>query len=345
MRQLRDFFHRRDFIEVTTPNMSRDTVVDRHLDPFVVHASPDSSDATWFLQTSPEFHMKRLLAAGATAIFQIGPAFRVGERGDQHNPEFTIVEWYRCGDDINAGIQLLRELVADCVQATRPNDDLQTRSMTYRDAFISHSGLDPFETELDRLRSAIDRPAARPSDQTPVTPILASDEPSSRLSSDLGPDSTPGSSSRQSPAPDPRTLDRDGCLEWLFVDRVQPHLQSPTIVYDYPVSQAALAQTRIDSYGTEVAERFELFIQGIELANGYHELLDATELSRRNEVTNHLRHLDGKRTLPSESHLWHAMRHGLPPCSGVAMGFDRLLMVTTRHTSIEQVIPFPIERA
>lgn len=304
MRNLRSFFHERDFIEVTTPTLSRDTVIDRHLDPFVAKPHGSAAEPGLFLQTSPEFHMKRLLAAGAERIFQIGPAYRVGESGSLHNPEFTMLEWYRVGDDMTAGIDLLCELVTATLATN-------TDQVSYRDVFAVHATIDPFTSGIESLRRKV------------------TDLPNS------------GSSA----APDASGLDVDGCLEWLFMDRVQPRLENPTVVYDYPASQAALAKTRTNQDGTQVAERFELFAGGIELANGYHELLDAEELARRNAENNRLRISDGKDPLPENSRLVDAMRHGMPACAGVALGLDRLLMRMLSCDEIRQVISFPADRA
>jgi len=310
LRKLRAFFHERDFVEVTTPTLSRDTVVDRHIDPFIAlpHGGPlQENGAARFLQTSPEFLMKRLLASGAFAIFQICPAYRVDESGPLHNPEFTIVEWYRCDDDMQAGIALLSELANDMLGLGT------AQRVSYRAAFQTHTRLDPLLCDLEALRAVVSRP----------TSVAAGCKD----------------------APNPADLDRDGCLEWLFLDRIQPHLQQPTVIYDYPASQAALAQIREDPGQPPVAERFELFAQGVELANGYHELLDACELRRRNGENNRLRIADGKVALPATSRVIDAMELGMPRCAGVALGFDRLAMLVAGCESIDEIIAFPFDRA
>lgn len=298
--RVRAFFDRHDFLEVETPLLSADTVVDRHLDPFGVEDSA-SGNRLW-LQTSPEFAMKRLLAAGATAIYQITRAFRREERGPLHNPEFTIVEWYRAGDSMLQGIGLLDEL-CQALLARGPAEML-----SYAEAFDRHTGVDPHTADGQTLASTVAR-----------LDIVA-----------------PRNLSRE---------DRDGWLDLLLVERVQPHLgrDRPTILFDYPASQAALARIRRDE--PPVAERFELFDRGIELANGYHELLDADELRRRNVETNRLRRLDGKEPLPEESRLLAAMESGLPPSTGVALGFDRLVMLAVGAKSIDQIAAFPWDRA
>ena len=302
LRKLRSFFHDRGFFEVTTPTLSRDTVVDRHLDPYAAYPYDHTDASSQFLQTSPEFHMKRLLVAGAEAIFQVCPAYRVGERGPLHNPEFTIVEWYRQGDDMSAGMALLSELLAQMLGCATAS------VVSYREAFQTHVQLDPLTADLASLHDAV-------------------------------------GSTRDGRVAGPPQLDRDGCLEWLFADRVQPHLQQPTIIYDYPASQAALAVIRQVGVEPPVAERFELFFRGVELANGYHELLDANELAQRIAENNRLRRKDGKSPLPQSSRLIAAMHHGLPPCTGVALGFDRLAMLAVDCTSIDEIIAFSADRA
>ncbi len=302
--QLRQFFHDQGFSEVHTPVLGQDSVVDAHIDPIPVPAAnagvSSLGSASLFLQTSPEFCMKRLLASGMRAIYQIGPAFRRGERGARHNPEFTMVEWYRAGDDLRAGLDLLARLVSTLLP------DRGVIAMTYQQAFRKLVGLDPLTASDEEL-------------STTVTDRIA------------GIDST--------------GLDRDGCLNVLFAELVQPALgsESPTILTHYPASQAALAC--VDPDDPRVAERFELFYRGIELANGYHELTDAEELHRRMAEANHLRKRSGSPELPMHNRLLDAMRAGLPPCSGCALGLDRLVMVLTGASAIDDVMPFPIDRA
>jgi len=303
--KLRRFFEERGFLEVDTPLLSADTVVDRHIDPVLVLLPNDARDPergrTLWLQTSPEFHMKRLLTAGLGAMYQVTRSFRVGERGALHNPEFTIAEWYRPGDDYRAGMQLLSDL-AEVMLAFGP-----AQIVTYREAFQRHIELDPLLASAGEL-------AATAQARRITAPGLAAD-------------------------------DRDGWLDLLLVECIQPQLgrDRPTILCDYPPTQAALARVRASD--PPVAERFELYVDGMELANGYHELLDPEVLRRRNRENNSLRAEDGKYLLPEESRLLAAMEAGLPACSGCALGFDRLVMVATGAKSIAEVLPFPIERA
>ena len=282
LKRVRQFFDSRGFLEVETPALSRDVVVDRHLNPlrvtlFTDPREPDRGETLW-LQTSPEFAMKRLLAAGATAIFQVSKVFRAGERGSLHNPEFTMVEWYRVGDDYEAGMDLLAELAEEILGRGKPE------RMTFAEAFRRFAALNP------------------------------------------------------------HTLS-DYEIDLALTSKVEPHLgqERPTILHDYPASQSALARVRPGQ--PAVAERFELYVNGIELANGYHELLDSVVLRQRNRDNNAVRAADGRYTLPEESRLLSAMDHGLPACAGCALGFDRLVMVATGAKSIHEVVAFPIERA
>ncbi len=310
LRRVRSFFEADGFLEVETPLLSADTVVDRHLDPIAVPlaatlAGPGdriAGRATWWLQTSPEFAMKRLLAAGARAIYQVSRAFRSDERGPLHNPEFTLVEWYRVNETMAQGMERLSRL-AEVLLARGPAEKI-----SYAQAFLEHLGLDPHRSDGRSLgqsakAAGIEAPAS-----------LAID-------------------------------DRDGWLDLMLVERVQPHLGRgrPVILYDYPASQAALACVRQES--PPVAERFELYAEGIELANGYHELRDPAVLRQRNAANNRLRNMDGKPSLPEESRLLAAMECGLPDSTGVALGLDRIVMLAAGAKCLDEVIAFPFERA
>jgi elongation factor P--(R)-beta-lysine ligase len=304
LRRLRNFFYAQGFLEVETPILSSDTVVDRHLDPFYTEI-PQASDKPprrMWMQTSPEFAMKRLLAAGAKAIYQISRVFRQGEQGTLHNPEFTMVEWYRAGDGMAEGMRFTSDL-AETMLRRGP-----ARQVSYREAFIEHVGVDPHLSDTAELIAAVRKQGI---------------EPPASLASD----------------------DRDGWLDLLLVELVQPHLglDRPVLLYDFPASQAALSRIRNDN--PPVAERFELYVSGIELANGYNELLDAEELIRRNRENNRLRSLEGKPVLPEQSRLLAAMESGLPPAVGVALGFDRLVMLVAGAKTLADVIAFPFDRA
>lgn len=303
LRQVRGFFDSRGYWEVETPILSRDIVVDRHLDPLVssLEAEPCNSEQPWwYLQTSPEFAMKRLLVAGAEAIYQIARVFRRGESGQRHNPEFTMLEWYRVGDQLREQMAFTAKLV-DAVLGCGPAEEL-----TYQEAFLKYANVDPLLAATEEIRETVQQQGI------------------------LFPESL-------------EVDDRDGWLDLLLTDVVQPQLVAPTILYNYPPSQAALAE--IVSDPLPVAKRFEFYWQGIELANGYQELRDPEELRRRNSMQNTARRRDGKETLPEESRLLQAMQVGLPSCAGVALGFDRLVMAALGAKNLREVIAFPIERA
>jgi elongation factor P--(R)-beta-lysine ligase len=308
---LRKFFDDRGFLEVETPLLSRDVVVDRHLDPFFVTfygdaAHPDSGP-TYFTQTSPEFAMKRILAAGEfPAIYQICKAFRAGERGDLHNPEFTMLEWYRVGDDYQKGMEFLADVAAHACAANGHNTPV--KRISYCELFRSVTGLNPHTSPTLELIAWARR-------QSPTPPELADE-------------------------------DRDGWLDWIssqFAERALDR-ETPTIVFDFPASKAALAKISNEN-GVPVARRFELYYRGLELANGYDELLDPDALVHRARAANSERTQDGKRVLPTESRLLTAMRAGLPSSAGVALGVDRLLMALTGAKTIDEVVAFPLERA
>lgn len=293
LRRLRSYFYARQFMEVETPLLAPEVIPELHIEPM-------RTDDGWFLQASPELHMKQLMAAGAKAIFQVTRSFRGGERGRLHNPEFTMVEWYRAGDDLQAGIDLLDELLQSLL-----GTPLAMRT-TYADAFERTLGICPHTATIDRLSAAAE--AA----QFPI----------------------------------PAGIDRADCDEWLnllLAMRVEPQLgrERPEIVYHYPASQASLAKVVRADAGYEVAERFELYYRGIELANGFHELSDATEQRRRFEGVNATRVADGRSALPLPERLLAALEHGLPDCTGCALGFDRLVMLAVGATTINDVLVFP----
>lgn len=295
---LRLFFLERNFVEVETPLLSEEVIPELHIEPICVEAQDgDSRDSTarrtFWLQASPELHMKLLLAAGMKAIFQVTRSFRAGERGRLHSPEFTIVEWYRVGDDMQAGIELLDELLQALLGAS------PAVRTTYAAAFVRHVGIDPHRTSAAEL-AALD------------------------VAAPMG----------------MHTDDRDEWLNLLLASKVEPQLglDGPEIVFDYPESQAALAQVAERADGQRVAERFEVYWRGVELANGYHELTDAAELRRRLEAVNDARAADGRRRLPLPESLLAAMQRGLPQCTGCALGFDRLAMLATGADSIDAVM-------
>ena len=301
LQKIRRFFDDLGFIEVRTPVLSADSIVDRYVEPLTLSDTTLPTNhhgtKTYYLQTSPEFAMKRLLAAGMNAIYQITPVFRQGDRGSMHNVEFTMLEWYRVGDDYRTGINLLDQFV----QAVLKKNVVQC---SFRNIFREYTGIDPFRTTAEQFQTFAE---------------------SQNISF-------------------PDGLDAEGWIDVIFSELVQPSLDA-VIVYDYPAFQSQLAQTRTESDGVTVTERFELFIDGSELANGYHELLDAAELRRRFQKTNEKRLADGKPAIPVESRLISAMESGLPTCCGTALGLERLFMVQCGADSIDEVFAFPIEIA
>ena len=307
LQRLRQFFDQRGFLEVETPLLSADVVIDQHLDPISVLLPDDprslGQGRRLWLQTSPEFAMKRLMASGGDAIYQVTRAFRMAEMGDLHNPEFTIVEWYRRDDTMQDGMDLLSEL-ADALLDTGP-----AQRISYAAAFERYVQIDPHRATAEELESVVKKSGIALPENASVK------------------------------------ADRDTWLNLLLSEMLEPRLgqDGATILYDYPASQAALARIRPDD--PPVAERFELYVRGVELANGYNELVDPDELHQRNLKANAARLADQKAALPQESRLLSAMRQELPHCTGVALGWDRLVMLASGASNISEVMTFPIDRA
>ena len=299
---IRAFFAERDVLEVETPAMARAGTSDVHITSLttICHAGAAAS-GQFFLQTSPELAMKRLLAAGSGPIYQVCRAFRDRESGRLHNPEFTLLEWYRPGFDHH---ELMDEVdtLMDRVLGTAGS----TRRLTYRDAFVEHGGVDAFEASTQAL-------------------LLRAQHAGLNLTLDS-------------------TAERDMLLDFLFSHTVQPAFGDGRVfVYDYPASQAALARVRASQ--PPVAERFELFLNGIEIANGYHELADADEQRQRFAADGCARKRLGLAPMPVDERLLAALAHGLPDCAGVAVGLERLFMIAAGESRIEAVMAFPLTRA
>jgi lysyl-tRNA synthetase class 2 len=305
--QIRLFFRARQVLEVETPLLCSTTNPDPHIDSFVTtYVGPQAAHGVnWYLQSSPEFAMKRLLSAGIGAIFQICKAFRQGELGARHNPEFTILEWYRPGFDGSALItevdELLRELFG---AANKPLG--KTQVITYQQAFQRTLGIDPLEASIAELM--------RCADEHGISAQGLNDK------------------------------ERDAWLDLLLSHVVQPSLAQGhmTFVTNYPLSQAALARVSPDDIRT--AERFELFIDGVELANGFYELADATEQKRRFENDLRFREGEHQHQPPLDEYLLQALQHGLPDCSGVAVGLDRVIMLLAGVETIAEILAFPVGR-
>ena len=301
LRRIREFFRRRGVVEVETPLVASATVPDLHLASLEVRMPLLAPDRTFFLQTSPEYAMKRLLASGAKAIYQLGKAFRDGEAGARHNPEFTLLEWYRPGWDHHRLMDEVEEFLAEILE-TEGSD----RS-SYAELIGRELGVDPHQAAVDEL-------AALASDRG----VQVSGEP---------------------------PTDVDTWLQLLLAELVEPGLgtERPFFLYDFPPSQAALAKIRPDD--PPVGERFEIYVRGVELANGYHELVDAAEQRRRFERDLAERRRRGLPGLEIDERLLAALEAGLPPCAGVALGVDRLVMLALGKSRIEEVVAFPVDRA
>jgi lysyl-tRNA synthetase class 2 len=297
--KLRAFFATRGVLEVDTPALSRAGATDRHIKSFRVE---DGRAGHLYLHTSPEFPMKRLLASGVGDIYQICKVFRSGEAGRMHNPEFTMLEWYRIGFDHHQLMAEVAVLIGGLIPELDPPEFL-----TYREAFQLHAGIDVTQAGSRECIAALTRDG------------------------------------RQVPAED--QLDYDAWLDMVAGDIVYPKLGKGrlTFIYNYPASQAALA--RIWPGEPPVAERFEAFIDGVELVNGFHELADAAEQGQRFDADRTFRKTQGLMDVPRDEQLLAALRHGLPDCAGVALGFDRLVMVAAGAKSLNEVIPFPSDRA
>ena len=303
--KIRAFFASKDVIEVETPALSQATVTDLHLQSFSTkffgtNAAMQNSEL--HLQTSPEFAMKRLLCAGSGCIYQISKAFRNEEAGRFHNPEFTMLEWYRVDFD---HFQLMNELsellihILDCEKAEQ---------VTYQQLFIKYVGVDPLACSLDELKNSIKV------HQLNADWVLNEDN-------------------------------FDTLLQYLFSELVESKIgkERPCLVYNFPASQASLAQISIDD--KRVAQRFELYFKGMELANGFNELRDASEQKLRFKAENQLRTNSGKDSKAIDANFIAALEHGLPKCAGVALGVDRLIMIALNQTHIENVISFSVNRA
>ncbi len=288
-------------LEIETPILSAAATVDPNIDSF---SSREPGGRRWWLQTSPEFAMKRLLAAGSGPIYQIARVFRREEAGRHHNPEFSMLEWYRPGWDHRA---LMDEVEALLRAAGVPGAAAWER-LSYGEAFHRYAALDPFAASLEQLRQACMQ--------------------NLNLSATLL-----------------QAQDRDVYLDLLMSSLVGPRLglEAPAFLYDFPASQAALARVRLDQ--PPVAERFELFWQGIELANGFHELIDAAEQRRRFEQDRARRTAEGREAPPYDARMVAALEAGLPDCAGVALGLDRLLMLMLDLPSLGEVLAFDAERA
>ncbi|MDH3901320.1 MAG: EF-P lysine aminoacylase EpmA [Gammaproteobacteria bacterium] len=309
--RIRKHFSGQGVLEVDTPVLSTAGATDPAIRSFTttyhgpVPVAGRGCDAKLYLHTSPEFPMKRLLAAGSGSIFQVCKVFRDGESGSSHNPEFTLLEWYRTGFDhfdLMDDVEKLLRAVLDGIMSVESVDH-----WTYRDLFIEVTGMDPFTATVTDMQAVLQEHCLH----DPVG-----------LSVD----------------------DRDAWLDMLMTHVIEPGLgEGLVFVRDYPASQAALARLRPGQ--PAVAARFEVYLGGIELANGYHELTDATEQQQRFAKDNARRVAHGAEPVAMDRHLLAAMQSGLPDCAGVALGIDRLLMLAGRADTIDAMIAFPLSNA
>lgn len=298
---IRQFFAEREVLEVQTPVMSQAGNTDIFLQSVSTNVTVNDKPRTYYLHTSPEFAMKRLLAAWQVPMYQICPVFRDNEIGRRHNVEFTMLEWYRPGFSLDELARELNDLVSVVMGYTVIFDHYR-----YVDAFLDFVKIHPFTASCDTLQA------------------IARDN---GIFVDMGDD-------------------HQGWLDVLFSQLVEPHLGKdlPTLLYDYPVATASLAKTTTDKDGNLVARRFELYMNGLEIANAYDELADGQALRVRFEQDNLARKQRGLPVMPIDDNLLAAC-DALPPCSGIAVGLDRLLMVKVGAETLEQVVAFPITQA
>lgn len=294
----RSFFADRNVLEVDTPSLSVNTVTDVYLSSLTAKFQHNDTVHDLYLQTSPEFYMKRLLAAGSGCIYQICHSFRNDEVGRIHSPEFTMLEWYRVGFDH----QQLMDEVSCFLQSVF--NFLPAAIVAYKDIFIDYLNIDPLSVSVNELREA-----------------LNCNEFSDGIVNNL---------------------DKDSILQLLFAKHIEPKIgfDSPLIVYGFPSSQAALA--RVNEFDSRISDRFEVFYQGVELANGYNELIDYAEQLQRfreDQISRKEKKLDDIEIDPK---FMAAVSSGIPVCSGVALGFDRALMLSLQLDSISKVRSFSL---
>ncbi len=304
LKKIREFFVARNVLEVETPLLCAATVTDPHLHSLTtqLHIPGDQQSQLLYLQTSPEFAMKRLLAAGSGAIYTLGKAFRDQEQGQQHNPEFTLLEWYQPDYDHQ---QLMTE-VDELLQVVLATPTAQR--MTYSDVFLYYCDIEPHSASIEMLQTC--------ATACGIEEIVGVD-----------------------------VNDRNTWLELIMSHVIEPQLgyEKPLFIYDYPVTQAALAKIREDN--PPVAERFEVYVQGKELANGFHELTDPDEQQRRFVKDLAYRRQHGLPEVKHDNKLIAALQAGLPACAGVALGIDRLVMLACQTHVIDEVISFAINNA
>lgn len=300
---IRAYFAEREVLEVETPILSAAGNTDPNIQSFSTTFSGhvDAGSRERWMRTSPEYPLKRLLAAGVGDCYELGRVFRNGEAGGRHNPEFTMLEWYRVGWDHHQLMEETIGLVEAALAMVGRRAEVWVEG--YRQLFIDELGVDPMHAPIDDLRALLD-------------------------DYNIGPDG----------------LTRDDWLDLLITHRLQPTFPANriTLIHDYPASQCALAKVRPGD--PPMAERFELYLGPYEVANGYHELNDATEQRRRFERDNAVRRSRGQPEIPVDERLL-AVLDAMPDCAGVAMGIERLLMCLVGTDAIADVLTFPFSEA
>lgn len=287
--EVRAFFAKLGVLEVDTPILSHAAPIDTHIDVMTVHFTDGQKG---YLHTSPEYAIKRLLSECPVDMYQLSHVFREEEVGPLHNPEFTMIEWYRIGFS-------LKELIDETVHLIQLFlGPIQPTFFSYQNLFLHFAGIDPFQTTTSELLEKAETFNLK------------------------------GSSS----------WDINTWLHFYMGFFLEPQMQGLTVVHSFPASQAALSRLRLDG-PHPVADRFEIFFNGIELANGFHELTDPGEQRQRFEKASQERCALGKPSLPIDEHFLRALELGLPDCSGVAAGFDRLLMLKQKASSLKSVLP------
>ncbi len=302
---IRQFFADREVLEVETPLLCQAGGTDPQLDFFTTEFRFSSTPQKLFLQTSPEFAMKRLLAAGSGSIYQICKAFRNGEAGRFHNPEFSILEWYRVGFDLHQLMDEVAELIALVLKPQLPF--LKAVKISYGELFLQKTGLNALEYSSEAYRQyAL-------SESLPEAASVCENH-------------------------------HDLWLDFIFSHKIQPQLADNQIflIHSYPVSQASLA--RINAENPFIADRFEVFVNGVELGNGFFELTDASEQRSRFEKEILFRQQKRLREVSADECFLAALEAGLPDCSGIAIGLDRLLMLLANENDIDRVLAFSVAK-
>ncbi len=295
---IRQFFANKNVLEVETPLLARTTATDVYIQSLKIVDQLVDAPEPFFLQTSPEYAMKRLLGSGAGPIYQICKAFRQGESSNRHNPEFTMLEWYQPGYSMEDLMEEVEQLIDSILASGR------IPRLTYRELFQEHLDFDPHSISLKSLK-----------DVTKKHMELSSDQ-----------------------------LSKTDYLQLLLANSIEPVMPANCFIYDYPVDQCALAVIENDEVGESVAKRFELFCGGMEIANGYFELVDPVEQRTRFETDRQSRKSLSLPEYPIDEKLLAALEHGIPQCSGVALGIDRLVMLATGSTDIRDVLSFTTDQ-